>query len=176
MNMKTFLAFVAGALLGAVGMKYYLDKRYFDPIDEFEEDDEPRPETSDKPKTEKTADDNNAEAETDEAARIEYNKVAAQYAEETEKKGPYIIDRSEFNDGTVKTHCTYSYFEDGIFTDEYNEIVEDAEEALGMTIADVDAYFEENEDDLLYVRNEARYCDYEILREGITYKDPNEEE
>ena len=173
MNGKTFLAFLAGAAIGAAGTWYYFNKKYYGPVDEPEDEDYDTPDKApDEPKQE----DGDKDDDTDEAARIEYNKVAAQYTEETEKKGPYVISRDEFNDGTMRTHCTYSYFEDGIFTDEYNEIVEDVEEALGMTVADVAAYFEEDEDDLLYVRNESRYCDYEILREGITYKDPNEEE
>lgn len=175
MNGKTFLAFVVGAAIGAAGTWYYLNRKYYGPVDEPEDEDE-YPDTPKDDKTPEKTEDGDKEDETDEAARIEYDKVAAQYTKEKEKKAPYVISRDEFNDGTMRTHCTYSYFEDGIFTDEYNEIVEDAEEALGMTIADVAAYFEEDEDDLLYVRNEARYCDYEILREGITYKDPDEEE
>lgn len=173
MNGKTFLAFLAGAAIGAAGAWYYFNKKYYGPVDEPEDEDY---DTPDKTPDESKPEYGDKEDETDEAARIEYNKVAAQYTEETEKKGPYVISRDEFNDGSMRTHCTYSYFEDGIFTDEYNDIVEDVEEALGMTVADVAAYFEEDEDDLLYVRNESRYCDYEILREGITYKDPNEEE
>ena len=173
MNGKTFFAFVIGAAVGVAGAWYYFNKRYFGQVDELIEDEEDPPKT---PRDPEIDGDSDKEDETDEAARIEYDKVAAQDTKETEKKGPYVISRDEFNDGTMRTHCTYSYFEDGIFTDEYNEIVEDAEEALGMTVADVAAYFEEDEDDLLYVRNESRYCDYEILREGITYKDPNEEE
>ena len=176
MNTKTLFAFVAGAVIGAVGMKYYLDKRYFGPIDEPDDEEEESPKVEREPKSEKTTADASTEDETDEAARIEYNKVASQYTEETEKKAPYVISREEFNDGTMPTHCTYSYFEDGIFEDEYNEIVEDAEEALGFTAAKMAEMFKDNEDDLIYIRNEARYCDYEILREGITYKDPNEEE
>ena len=173
MNGKTFLAFVVGAAIGAAGTWYYMNKKYFD-LDEEEDDSQSN--VTNESKSEETAADGDKDDETDEAARIEYNKVAAQYNEETEKKAPYVISRDEFNDGTMRTHCTYSYFEDGVFTDEYNEIVDDTEEALGMTVAEVAAFFEEDEDDLLYIRNESRYCDYEILREGITYKDPNEEE
>ena len=173
MNGKTLFAFVVGAAIGAAGAWYYLNRKYFGPVDEPEDDDF---DASDEKEPEKPASDGDTNAETDEAARIEYDKVAAQYTKETEKKGPYVISRDEFNDGTMRTHCTYSYFEDGIFTDEYNDTVDDIEEALGMTVAEVAAYFEEDEDDLLYVRNESRYCDYEILREGITYKDPDEEE
>lgn len=176
MTLKTLLVFFAGAAVGAIGMKYYLDKRYFGPIDEPDDEEEESPKVERESKSEKTTDDTNTEDETDEAARIEYNKVASQYTEETEKKAPYVISREEFNDGTMPTHCTYSYFEDGVFEDEYNDIVEDAEEALGFTAAQMAEMFKDNEDDLIYIRNEARYCDYEILREGITYKDPNEEE
>ena len=163
MNGKTFLAFLTGAAIGAAGTWYYLNKKYFAPVEEPEEDSE-EPHESKQTETSK-------EEETDEAARIEYSKIASQYTEpEPEERGPYVISPDEFNDGTMITHCTLSYFEDGVLTDEYNEIVEDAEEALGTDFMN---HFEE---DLVYIRNEKRKCDYEILREGITYHEPHEEE
>ena len=164
MNGKTVFAFVVGAVAGAVGAWYYLNKLYFSDVEEPEEE---QPDI----KREVTAE---PEDETDEAARIEYQKVSSQYnCEEEKKKGPYMIDRDEFGDGTMPTTVTYSYFEDGILTDEYNQIVDDADvkEAIGEDFVN---HF--GDEDLAYVRNESRHCDYEILREGITYYEPPEEE
>lgn len=165
MNGKTFLAFVTGAAIGAIGAWYYFNKRYFGPVEEPEEEQPDLPKVTREPK----------EEETDEAARIEYQKVAAQYADDEEKprkKEPYVIPREDFNDGTMEFAVTYSYFEDGILTNEMNEVLddEDVREAIGEDFVN---HFDE---DLVYIRNEHRHCDYEILREGITYNEPPEEE
>ena len=174
MNAKMLFTFVAGVITGAAGTWYYMNKKYYAPVEEPEI--EPDDDYEDGIRTEPRPDSD--EDETDEAARVEYEKVAGQYTEkEEEKPGAYVIDRSDYNDGTVPTHVSWSYFEDGVIEDEYNQIIEpaDAEEALGMTAKELAEMFEKNEDDLIYIRNKARYCDYEIQREGVTYHDPEEE-
>lgn len=167
MNGKTFLALLVGAALGAAGAWYYFNKRYL--CDDPEPIDEEQPDLKSKVTREPIVRD---EAPDDgEDGKIEYNKVVKQYiADEDNEKGPYVISREEFNDGTMPCHVTYSYFEDGILTDEYNDIVDDADEALGEEFVN---HFDE---DLVYIRNEQRKCDYEILREGITYHEPPDEE
>lgn len=167
MNGKTLFAFVVGAAIGAAGAYVYFNKKYFGPIPEVEEEQPPIKsdgtlEVESEPDT----------AEKKPSDKVEYQKIAKQYTEEPEKKGPYVINREEFNDGTVQLTATYSYFEDGILTDEYNEVLDDADvkEALG------EDFVEHFEEDLVYIRNEQRNCDYEILREGITYHEPPEEE
>jgi hypothetical protein len=162
MNGKTFFAFLIGAAIGAVGSWVYLNKKYFGPVDEPEEEQPDLPKITREPMN-------------PEETEIEYQKVAAQYTDdedEPRKKEPYIISREEFNDGAMEFAVTYSYFEDGILTDEMNEVLddEDVREAIGEDFVN---HFDE---DLVYIRNESRHCDYEILREGITYNEPPEEE
>lgn len=168
MNGKTLFAFVTGAALGAIGAWYYFNKKYI--CDDPEPIEEEQPDLKSKITRHPIEDETEESTEKDD--KTSYNKVAKQYSADAEEKGPYIIEREEFNDGTVPFHCTYSYFEDGILTDEYNAIVDDAEvkEALGEDFVN---HFDE---DLVYVRNEKRKCDYEILREGFTYHEPPDDE
>lgn len=168
MNGKTFMAFVAGALIGVAGSWYYFKKRYLfdDPEPIEEEQPDLKKKITREPKEEATN-----EKLKSENGITEYSKAVKQYtADKEDEKGPYIISREEFNDGTMPCHVTYSYFEDGILTDEYNDIVEDADEALG------EEFVKHFDEDLVYVRNEKRKCDYEILREGFTYHEPPDEE
>ena len=39
MNGKAFLAFVVGAAIGAAGTWYYMNKKYFGPVDDLDEED-----------------------------------------------------------------------------------------------------------------------------------------
>ena len=169
MNGKSLFAFVAGAAIGAAGMYVYMNKKYFGPIPEVEEE---QPAIKSEGESKKEEDTEPETVDDDGSERSEYHKITKQYTEEPAEKGPYVIPREEFNDGTMEFAVTYSHFEDGILTDEMNEVLDDADvrEALGEDFVD---YFDE---DLVYIRNEKRHCDYEILREGITYNEPPEEE
>lgn len=165
MSGKTFMAFVIGLSVGAIGSWCYFKNYYFGPVEEPEDDDNPK--NDDISETDKMDEDHD---EAPVSEKTEYHKAVERYTKEPEEKGPYVISREEFNDGTMPCHVTYSYFEDGILTDEYNVIVEDADEALGEEFVN---HFDE---DLVYIRNEKRKCDYEILREGFTYHEPPEYE
>lgn len=170
MNGKTLFAFVTGTVVGAAGAWVYFNKKYFGDTIPIEEEQVDLPSKIEHKSEEETSDDT-ATVDTDESDRVEYHKAINQYTEDKdENKGPYVISQDEFGDGTMITTVTYSYFEDGVLTDENNMIVEDADEALGEDFVN---HFEE---DLCYIRNEQRHCDYEILREGITYYEPPEEE
>ncbi len=177
MSNKSIVAFVAGAAIGAYGTWTYAKKYFNDMIDETvkkysacEAEDQPKIES--KPETEEEEDEP-AEEEDSDPEKTKYHKAVKEYAKtkDESKKGPYIIDADEFRDGTMDTCVTYSYFEDGVVTDEYDNIVEDVDEAIGEDFVN---HFDD--DDVVYVRNEERRCDYEILREGFTYNDPPQTE
>lgn len=166
---KSLFAFVLGAVVGAAGTWFYMNKKYFGPVEEPVEEEE-LPEVTREPSSGRYPWGSTDNIEKDKT--MEYQKMAKQYSEEDEPKPPYVITRDEFCDSDIPLKVTLSYFEDGIVTDEYNDIVDDAEvkEALGEDFVN---HFDE---DLVYIRNEKRNCDYEILREGITYNEPPEEE
>lgn len=114
---------------------------------------------------------------------IQYNKILNdnEYSSGEEKKEakdvekPYMItvdDYAELDD--YNTESLY-YFEDGVLTDESENIIDDVEDIVGEEAL---AKFDEEEVDSVYVRNDARKTDYEILRDMGNYYDkyPREDE
>ena len=84
---------------------------------------------------------------------------------------PSIIAPDEFmermnDDGW--THVSLTYFADGVLTDDNLEEVDDADEKIGNDFA---SHFGEYDDDVVYVRNYLRRCDYEIVRDERDYDD-----
>ena len=61
-----------------------------------------------------------------------------------------------------------TYYADGVLADENDEVIEDVEDAVGIDSLN---HFGEYEDDSVFVRNDARKCDYEILLDQRTYSE-----
>ena len=84
------------------------------------------------------------------------------------KDGPYIISPSDFGEDDEYEVITLVCYADGVITESDNgEIVDDVEGAIGD--CDVRAHFGEYEDDSVFIRNEERKVDYEILRDKDNY-------
>ena len=84
------------------------------------------------------------------------------------KDGPYIIPPSDFGEDDEYEVSTLVCYADGVITESDNgEIVDDVEGAIGD--CDVRAHFGEYEDDSVFIRNEERKVDYEILRDTDNY-------
>lgn len=84
------------------------------------------------------------------------------------KDGPYIIPPSDFGEEDEYEVITLVCYADGVITESDNgEIVDDVEGAIGD--CDVRAHFGEYEDDSVFIRNEERKVDYEILRDTDNY-------
>lgn len=60
-----------------------------------------------------------------------------------------------------------TYFADGVLADECGEIVDDVEEIIGDGLD----HFGEYEDDSVFVRSDAKRCDYEILKDLRDFSD-----
>ena len=75
---------------------------------------------------------------------------------------PYVIPPEQFGDNEA----------DGVLADENDEVIEDVEDAVGIDSLN---HFGEYEDDSVFVRNDARKCDYEILLDQRTYSEVAEE-
>lgn len=114
---------------------------------------------------------------------VQYNKILKdnEYSSEEEKKEakdvekPYMITVDEYAElDDYNTESLY-YFEDGVLTDESENIIDDVEDIVGEEAL---AKFDEEEVDSVYVRNDARKTDYEILRDMGNYYDkyPREDE
>ena len=87
--------------------------------------------------------------------------------ERTKAPGPYVISPDEFGgaDGYDAISLTY-YSGNGVLVDDNEEQVDNVEELVGE---DSLKHFGEYEDDSVYVRNDERKCDYEILLDESNY-------
>ena len=88
-----------------------------------------------------------------------YNTENSEKGEPVTMAGPYVISPAEFDENDYDV-VSYKYYTDGILTDEMDEIVEDVESTVGYESL---KHFGEYEDDSVFVRNDERQIDYEIL-------------
>ncbi len=77
---------------------------------------------------------------------------------------PYVISPDEFGEFDDYNQISLTYYSDGILTDDSKEIIDPSE-----FIGDGLNHFGEYEDDAVFVRNDAKRCDYEVLMVEETY-------
>lgn len=80
---------------------------------------------------------------------------------------PYIISPDEFGECGYET-ISLTYYSDNVLVDENDEIVDDKNDTVGK---DFESHFGEFESDSVYIRNDRRKCDYEILRDYGSFND-----
>lgn len=81
-------------------------------------------------------------------------------------KGPYVISANDFNSSPPGYNAqSLDYFADGVLADGWGVIL-DIEETIGEESLE---HFGDEQDDILYVRNERNEIDYEIARDPRTY-------
>ena len=80
---------------------------------------------------------------------------------------PYLIDQDEWDDSDYLQETLYC-FEDGIITDEMENVLDDAEELVGDEAVE---WLQESGKDYIYVRNDNTETDYEILRDCRRYSE-----
>ena len=83
-------------------------------------------------------------------------------------KRPYVISPDEFGENDDYDVISFSYYEDGILTDDANEVVDDIDSIIGLESLE---HFGEYEDDSVFVRNDEVRVDYEILRRQMSYEE-----
>lgn len=93
--------------------------------------------------------------------------------EEMVQDKPYVISPDEFDEIGYEIE-TLTYYADGVLTDYYDEIIDDVDDVVGVESLN---HFGENEgdEDAVYVRNDSREHDYEILRDTRNYHDIHSE-
>ncbi len=74
---------------------------------------------------------------------------------------PYIISPEDFGEIEEYEKISLYYFADGVLTDDNYELVDDVEEVVG----NAPSFFGNEDLDDIYVRNDAKRCDYELLRD-----------
>lgn len=162
------LAVVAGIAIGfTIGWKYS-EKKYRDIAQEeidsvkelFKEKEAAMSQKENKPLRET---DNE---ETYEKIMKKYNNLEDTDKSESSEK-PYVISPDEFGEFEDYEKISLIYYNDGVLTDENNEIVDDINEIVGE---DSLKHFGEYEEDSVFVRNDKLKCDYEILYDLRKYK------
>lgn len=121
-----------------------------------------------------------AENEDDSEAPTEREIMMAQYRAETSRYGsifeeevkdvekPYVISPEEFGEMANYESVSLTYYADGVLTDENDEVVDDIDDLVG---AESLTTFGQYEDDSVFVRDDRRKIDYEILADLRKYSD-----
>lgn len=89
-------------------------------------------------------------------------------SEDAKVSKPYVIPPEQFGDEEDYDQISLTYYSDQVLADENDEIIEDVEETIGFESL---THFGEYEDDSVFVRNDEKKCDYEILMDQRLYSD-----
>ena len=81
---------------------------------------------------------------------------------------PYVIPPEELGDFDDYEQEELTYYTDGVVADDFGNIVEDIEGTIGADFAD---HYGEYEEDSVYIRNDAKKCEYAVLRDYRRYSD-----
>ena len=182
--MRNFLLFIGGVIVGAGATYLYQKNRYEEMIQEeveslrehMREKECKCGETCDKdmenPDAKKIESDKEDIIDYPESLDqvkkiINYNKYSSHEDEITASKieKTYVVTPEEFASIPGFDTDTFYYHHDDIISNENQEMVDDVENILGLSISDIKAQFGVYEDDAVYIRNMELQCDYEILRE-----------
>lgn len=79
---------------------------------------------------------------------------------------PYVIPPEQFGDNEDYDQISLTYYADQVLADENDEMIEDVEETIGFESL---THFGEYEDDSVFVRNDDKKCDYEVLMDQRLY-------
>ena len=183
--MNSKVAFIIGSVvgvgIGVAGTYSYFKDKYEKLAEEdfnsrrvFDED---KKEESVEPVVEKTADSRTVDKPSiAECAAILQREGYVNYSDMQNKKQKqeiavdrsYVIQPSDFGEFDDYEKISLTYTADGVLLDDMNEIVDDIDETVG---GDSLEHFGEYEDDSVYVRNDAKKCDYEILLDQRNYQE-----
>lgn len=102
--------------------------------------------------------------------KVNYSGYTTVSTKEVEKDmtGPYVITPEEF--GELKEYETIelTYYADFVLADNRNNPIEDVDDVIGLDSLD---HFGEYEDDSVFVRDDERKIDYQILLDPRKYSD-----
>ena len=161
----TLTAYILGIATGILVMKDRIDEKYrriaqeeIDSVKEtFARNRKPSSETAGKPPVSNQANyPVHREDFTPEKSDCPVSK--------TEK--PYVISPDEFGELGDYDTISLTYFSDGVLTDENDEPLDNPDELVGLESL---THFGEYEEDSVFVRNDAKKCDYEILFDLRSY-------
>ena len=191
MSKGTFIGFILGAAIGSVAT-WYVSKKYYEKKNQEDIDSVKQVFTYKKPENdnveyEKEVYEAPKTVTLDETKKIEKPDVmeyAARIKSEgyvdystskpqvTNEKRPYVISPDEFGEFDDYSKISFMYYADHVLCDELDQIVDNADELIGIESLGT---FGQYDDDSVYVRNDLRKTDYEILRSLRTYSEVIEE-
>lgn len=82
--------------------------------------------------------------------------------------GPYVIAPEVFDTEDEYEIISLTYYADGVLADDMDEVIEDVDKLIGRGTL---SHFGEYEDDSIFVRDDERKCDYEILCDSRKYSE-----
>lgn len=198
MNKSIFVAFVAGAAVGAASAFYYAKKYYEriaqeeidsvkaefssrkkrESIEYVEETENPSEDDEEDPGSAETRDEEESSGEDEEKRHYnEYVQLLRDngYAvwskdinEDAKKDLPYVISPDEYGDIFDYDQIEYTYYADDILADENNDVVTDWQRYMGK---DALNHFGEYEEDSIYIRNDMLKTEYAVLLDDRKYVD-----
>lgn len=179
MDKKNLLMLATGVIIGSCATWKYAENKFRQIADE-EIADVKRIYSSKKNQDEKTEEDT-SEEETYEPTeeditknkeivqKMNYSTFSKKEKKETkEVEKPYVITPDEFGDCGYSTVSLTYYADDVLTYEDDDELIDNRDEIVGN---DATNHFGEYEDDSVFVRNDAKKCDYEILYDQRNYHD-----
>ena len=190
--MNNFIPFLLGAVSGSVITWTLLNNKYkqiaqeeIDSVKEvFSKKEEPIDVTELRPKVKVEL----AQEEEKNHGMDNYKKLVRDYRKESIKKKeekeedeemdidkPYVISPEEFDTLDDWETISLTYYQDGVVTDDAGEPMsdEEIESAIGFESLE---HVGEYEEDSVFVRNDERRTDYEILMDADYYNPQDQEE
>lgn len=101
-------------------------------------------------------------------ANIDVDSLIAKKGGSTVTDRPFVISPDEFGEDPNYQTVSLTLYEDGVLTDDYDDVVVDVDDWVGE---DSLTHFGEYEYDSVFVRNESMQTDFEILRDLRTYRE-----
>lgn len=173
---KSALIFIGGVFVGAVVTYFSLKDKFA--AEAQEEIDSVKEAFSVSAKEEKSEEEIATESETKETKVtkekpnitqfVDYGKMSKNYETTSEAEVPLktfmadVIHPDEFGFDDSFDQVTYTYYADGVLTDEHDHVIPQSEyeDSIGYDWKDA---FGEFEDDAVFLRNDALKMEYEIL-------------
>lgn len=173
-SLKYLLTFATGAVIGSALSWWYLKDKYA-AIAEEEIESVKKAYSQEATKVQEHAEEKPdllacAQQLIQKEGYTDYSRTSVPDKKSTrpDPEAPYIISDEEFGEIEGYTSITLFYFpEDGILTDENEEPVDNVNDLVGDALD----RFMESEDDSIYIRNDIKRCDYEILKDYRTFKE-----
>lgn len=181
-NLMYLAMFAAGAAVGSVATWKYVKDKY-EKIAQEEIDSMRDTFRAFKQELKNNAEESEDSEEFTEEEQVEYDKYSKLYnglneqvKEEEEEidmdKKPYVISPEEFDEIEEYEKVSLTYYSgDNVLAESISDEMIEEEDIEDIVGSDFASHFGEYEDDSVFVRNDKRCIDYEILMDERCYQD-----